>query len=277
MNSKAIHSRVDQKASGPGSAILGDLRWRPGRDTVAALISYVLVVGGLYLAFQVFTTDSVAANFITFGPVTLAGLGVALPLLYTVVVRRRPVADLGLTARGLVPSLILSLVLGWDTYRNTLATLGAGWTQEVVPLVAMSLTVGLFEAIFFRGWLQMRFEEAFGLVPGLVLGALCYSAYHVGYGMSWDELLFLFGLGLTFGGFFRLTKNVAVLWPLYTPIGGLYTNLSEGLTMPFEATYGFLLTLGLMATAITVAARWRPKGKRAQAVRDAARSVGGSA
>jgi membrane protease YdiL (CAAX protease family) len=59
----------------------------------------------------------------------------------------------------------------------------------------MALAVGLFEAIFFRGWLQLRFENAFGSVPGLVLGALCYSLYHIGYGMNFDELLFLFGLG----------------------------------------------------------------------------------
>jgi hypothetical protein len=89
-------------------------------------------------------------------------------------------------------------------------------------------------------------------VPGLILGALCYSLYHIGYGMNFDELLFLFGLGLTFGAFFRLTKNIFVLWPFYTPIGGLYTNLSEGLQMPFEATYGFLLTLGIMVVVILI-------------------------
>jgi hypothetical protein len=72
----------------------------------------------LYIAFQLFTTERVAANFITFGPVTLAGLGVALPVLYTVRVRHRPLADLGLTMQRLLPSLFLSLVLGWDTYRR---------------------------------------------------------------------------------------------------------------------------------------------------------------
>ena len=167
-----------------------------------------------------------------------------------------------------VPSLILSLILGWDTYRNTLANLDVAWTQDVVLLVAMTLVVGLFEAIFFRGWLQMRFEKAFGVVPGLVLGALCYSGYHVGYGMTWVEMFFLFGLGLTFGAFLRLTRNVALLWPFYTPIGGLYTNLSEGLTMPFEATYGFLLTLGLMVGVITLAARLQRGETKEDAVRD---------
>jgi hypothetical protein len=158
----------------------------------------------------------------------------------------------GLTTRHLLPSLILGLLLGWDTYRNTLATLDAVWTRQALPLVVMALSVGLFEAIFFRGWLQLRFEEAFGVVPAVVLGASCYSLYHVGYGMEWNEMLFLFGLGLVFAAVFRLTKNVAVLWPFYTPIGGLYTNLTEGLTMPFEATYGFLLTLGLMLAAVVI-------------------------
>jgi membrane protease YdiL (CAAX protease family) len=241
--------------------LLGEQRlvWRPNRDTLVALVSYGLVVAGLYTAFQVFTTERVAANFIAFGPITLAGLGVALPVLFTVLVRRRSLADVGLTTRHLLPSLILGLLLGWDTYRNTLATLDVVWSREVLPLVVMALAVGLFEAIFFRGWLQLRFEEAFGVVPAVVLGALCYSLYHVGYGMDWNEMLFLFGLGLVFAAVFRLTRNVAVLWPFYTPIGGLYTNLTDGLTMPFEATYGFLLTLGLMLAAIVTGmlVRWR--------------------
>jgi membrane protease YdiL (CAAX protease family) len=244
--------------------MLGDMHWRPKRDTLVALGSYILVVGGLFTAFQIFTTGRVAANFITFGPVTLAGLGVALPVFYTVLVRRRPLADLGLTTSQLVPSLVLGLLLGWDTYRNTIATLNIAWTRDLVPLMMMTMTVGLFEAVFFRGWLQLCFEEAFGLVPGLVLAALCYALYHIGYGMTWNEMLFLFGLGLVFAAAFRLTKNVAVLWPFYTPVGGLYSNLSEGLTLPFEATYGFVLTLGLMFAVIVVAARLRDKKQPAQ-------------
>jgi len=122
-------------------------------------------------------------------------------------------------------------------------------------LIALALTVGLFEAIFFRGWLQLRFEDAFGVIPGLVLAALAYSLYHVGYGMEAGELVFLFFLGITFGAVFRLTRSIFELWPLYTPVGGLFTNLREGLSMPFEATYGFVLTLALMVGALVLASR----------------------
>jgi membrane protease YdiL (CAAX protease family) len=157
--------------------------------------------------------------------------------------------------RALLPSLGLSLLLGWDTYRNTLATLQITSGRSLVPLIALALTVGLFEAIFFRGWLQLRFEEAFGAVPGLVLAALAYSLYHIGYGMEAGELIFLFFLGITFGAIFRLTKSIFVLWPLYTPVGGLFTNLRDGLSMPFEATYGFVLTLALMVGGLVLASR----------------------
>jgi membrane protease YdiL (CAAX protease family) len=234
--------------------LLGDVHWKPKRDTLVAVFSYILVVSALYTAFQIFTINRVAANFITFGPIALAGLGVALPVLYTVLIRKRSLNDLGITTKQILPSLALSLLLGWDTYTNTLAPMNVNWTRNQVPLIVMAIAVGLFEAVFFRGWLQMRFEKAFGLVPGLILGAFCYSIYHVGYGMNSEEMLFLFGLGLTFGAFFRLTKNIFILWPFYTPIGSIYTNLSEGLTLPFEATYGFLITIGLMAGVIIYAA-----------------------
>jgi membrane protease YdiL (CAAX protease family) len=247
--------------------LLQGLRWQPGRDTLVALLSYLLVVAALYVAFQLFTTERVAANFITFGPLGLGLIGIGIPLFYTVVVRERSLADVGITTRHLLPSLGLGLLLGYDTYRNTLATLDVTWGTSVLPLVVMALAVGLFEAIFFRGWLQLRFEEAFGVVPGLLLAALCYSLYHVGYGMDVQELVMLFFLGVTFGAMFRLTKNVFLLWPFYTPVGGLFTNLSEGLVMPFEASYGFLLTLGLMAALIVVAWRMRQSRKPATQAR----------
>ena len=157
------------------TSFLGDIHWKPNHDTWVALGTYILVVSALYLAFQVFTVDRVAANFITFGPITLAGVGIALPVLYTILVRRRPLSDLGITRHQLVPSLILGVLLAWDTYTNTLDAMNVTWTRSHVPLILMALAVGLFEAIFFRGWLQLRFEAAFGLVPGLILSALCYS------------------------------------------------------------------------------------------------------
>ena len=81
----------------------GDVHWRSDHDTLVAWIAYVLVVAGLFTVFLVFTTERVAANLITLGPIALAGPGVAFPVRYTVLVRRRSLADLGLTADQPLP------------------------------------------------------------------------------------------------------------------------------------------------------------------------------
>jgi uncharacterized protein len=158
--------------------------------------------------------------------------------------------------KRILPSLGIGLVLGYNTYVNTVAKIALPGINSLIPLVAMSMTVGFFEAVFFRGWMQLRFEEAFGAVPAILFASVFYSLYHIGYGMSISEMWFLFTLGLQFSLAFRLTKNILVLWPLYTWIGGLYTNLMEGLVLPFEATYGFVIVHVMMLVSIIAVYRY---------------------
>jgi hypothetical protein len=72
------------------------LRSRGDRADLAAIVGlYVAVVAGLWLAFVVFTTDNVLGLFLSYG--TALVVGVAGPAFYTVWLRRRPLASLGLT------------------------------------------------------------------------------------------------------------------------------------------------------------------------------------
>ena len=80
----------------------------------------------------------------------------------------------------------------------TLTRLNYPSLETWLPLLVMAITVGLFEAIFFRGFLQNRLEAAFGIVPAVALAAALYGLYHVGYGMGWEEIEFLTGLGVVY-------------------------------------------------------------------------------
>jgi len=91
--------------------------------------------------------------------------------------------------------------------------------SSLLPLAALSLTIGLFEAVFWRGWVLLRLEEAFGIVPAILLGSLLYAAYHVGYAMPTSEIAFLFLVGVMYAVAFRLTRSVFILWPLFQPMG----------------------------------------------------------
>jgi uncharacterized protein len=128
-----------------------------------------------------------------------------------------------------------------------------------VPLVALALAIGFFEAVFWRGWVLLRLEEAFGIIPAILLGSVLYAAYHVGYGMPASEMTTLFFVGVIFAVVFRLTKNVFILWPIFQPMGQLVTLIKDGLTLPLAAALGFVEVLILMFVFVWLAARRQRK------------------
>ena len=117
-----------------------------------------------------------------------------------------------------------------------------------VPLLLMSVVVGHFEAVFFRGFIQTRLEASFGLVTGILGAAALYAFYHVGYGMAAGEMALLLVLGLGYAAAFRLVGNILVLWPLLVPLGSVYNNLQSGdIELPWISIVDFgeaLLAIG---------------------------------
>jgi hypothetical protein len=128
------------------------------RDLAAVLGLYAAVVALYRLAFVGFTPQRVLGLFLSFAGALL--LGVAGPVVYTVWIRRRPLRSLGVGTHNLRPTLVLAVLLGGIQFVIMFwgYTLPApvGW----VPLLVLSLTVGLFEAIFFRGFVQGRLEDS---------------------------------------------------------------------------------------------------------------------
>jgi membrane protease YdiL (CAAX protease family) len=117
-------------------------------------------------------------------------------VIYTVWMRRRPLADLGLTTKNWREAVGLGLVLAAIQYFLTLYGYRLPAPIDWVPLLTMSLMVGPFEAIFFRAFIQTRLIASFGPIPGVVGAAALYALYYVGYGMGAREMMFLFALGL---------------------------------------------------------------------------------
>jgi membrane protease YdiL (CAAX protease family) len=216
-------------------------------------VLYLAVVALFRLAFTVFTATNVLGLFLCFG----AGLvlGVAAPVFYTVG-RGRSLSDLGLWLGNWQEAVVLGLVLAAIQFAITLWGYALPAPVDWVPLLVMSLTVGAFETVFFRGFVQTRLSASLGPIPGVALAAALYAAYHVGYGMTGEGMIFLFGLGVVYAVAFALVRNVLVLWPLLTPLGSFFNNLSTGdIELPWEAILGFADVLGLMAAAVWLGRR----------------------
>lgn len=237
------------------------VRWKPGKDLMAVAISWLLVVASLYTA-TVFVGSEVwggMAYFALYAGVGATLFGVGLPLYWMVVVQRRPLSDLGLTTRWLGLSLVLQLVFAALQFAGTLARTQLPSFEEFAPLIALSLAIGFFEAVFWRGWVLLRLEESFGTIPAILLGSALYAMYHIGYGMPSSEMIFLFFIGIMFAVVFRLTRNVFILWPIFQPMGQLVTLIKDGLQLPLLASVGFLEALIVMLVLVWLAARYHKK------------------
>jgi uncharacterized protein len=235
-----------------------DLAWLRGnvdlQDLVVVVGLYTLIVAGFRLAFTVFTEANTWGLFLSFAASLL--LGVIAPIVYTVWLRQRPLASLGIGFGNWRTTSILALVFAGVQFAMTLARVEYPQPEIWLPLLAMALAVGAFESVFFRGFIQNRLEASFGLAPAVAVAAGLYGLYHVGYGMGGEEIGFLVGLGIVYAVAFRAAGSILVLWPLLTPLGSLFNQLQASeLVLPLAAILGFVDILGLMVAAIWLAIR----------------------
>lgn len=237
------------------------VRWKPNKDLALVALSWLLVVGALYTATVIVGTEAWGgmAYFVLYAVIGATLFGIGLPLYWMVVVRQRPLADLGLTTRWLGLSIVLQLLFAALQYMGTLAKAQLPPFEEFLPLIALSLAIGFFEAVFWRGWVLLRLEESFGTIPAILLGSALYSAYHIGYAMPASEMIFLFFIGVMFAVVFGLTKNIFILWPVFQPMGQLVTLVKDGLKLPLLASIGFFEVLIVMLVLVWLAARYHKK------------------
>jgi membrane protease YdiL (CAAX protease family) len=226
----------------------------PGHELLVMVALYALVVALLSVAFRGFGTERTVGLFLSFGLALV--IGVAGPVYYTVWVQRRPLADLGLTWGNRRRTVLLALLFAGVQFSITLWGYDLPRPVDWVPLLFMALVVGVFESIFFRGFIQTRLQERLGDVPGVLAAAAAYGAYHVGYGMGVSEMLFLTGLGVIYATAFALTHSVVVLWPLLTPLGSLFAQVEGGdIELPWASIAGFADVLVLMLIVLWLARR----------------------
>lgn len=231
--------------------------WKIDRADIAAVaILYVAVVGLFKLAFAGFGTTNTLWFFLAFAAGML--VGVVGPIVYFVWVRHRSLAALGIALRNLRSTVALALVFAAAQFAVTLWNVTLPQPVDWVPLLSMALAVGVFEAVFFRGFIQGALEPIFGAAPALGIGAALYALYHFGYGMGPSEMLFLFGLGVVYTVAFRITNNLLAIWPLLTPLGSFFVQVRSGELsgqLPWMSILGFVDIVALMAVAIWLARR----------------------
>ena len=161
---------------------LFSFRWKPNLDTGVVVISWVLVTSSLYTATKI-VTPAVGGGipyFLIYAILTALILGIGVPLLWMVIYRKRPIKDLGITRDKLGTSLILQLIFSLVLYFTAFKGLELPAYEVLVPLVALALTIGFFEAVFWRGWVLLAWRNP--SVSSLQLSLVRFSMHFT----MWD-------------------------------------------------------------------------------------------
>ena len=78
--------------------------------------------------------------------------------------------------------------------------------QFIALIFMISVGAGVFEELFFRGYLQTRFVERWGTIPGIVVASLLFGLVH----HDWAHSSFAFIVGLWLGWIAEKTGSIRV-------------------------------------------------------------------
>jgi len=145
----------------------------------------------------------------------------------------------------------------FSSFRLRQMAAGVAW----LPHLLFNAVI-LWEPFFVYAWLQLRFDRAFGIVPGVLLAGLSFAAYHIGtYPPS--GLIILLVSGLVYTAIFRLTSNLLIVWPFVWAIASSIGSLMGGMQFAWSqvAIWSVILLIQLSFIGYTW---WKQSKKEAQ-------------
>lgn len=210
--------------------------WNPSIDTLVAFITLVLMAGGGYYLMVHLPAglSKTAYNFfVTF-------LLVIFPVWWVLRRQKGSLKDLGIKKKGLILSLVISiLITSYFLYYALSAYSFYG--ANLIPHFLTNALI-LWEPFFIFCWLQLRFDKAFGIIPGILLAGLSMGVYHIGtYPMP--EVIGLALFGVLFAAIFRITSNLLIMWPLTWSTSSAVGTLKGGLLLGWNDAFLAIVVL----------------------------------
>lgn len=193
------------------------------------------------VALVVFCALSVLSRFVGLMFVVVVLGAIAFPLAWARLTRDW--AAIGFTQRN------LGAAVGWGLAAGLPVAAVIWFTTEhkASPLLLVQLAVGVpiwmlimspFQELFFRGWLQPRFQAGLGRWPGLIVASVSFALWHLCPPFeqaqivpvaSLSGMLFTLGMGLLFGYAFERTGNIVAPWLAHV-MAGLTLVLTGSMT-----------------------------------------------
>ena len=227
--------------------------WSPNSDTLMALLTEITMIALYWI-----TTHLLSSGWdgvFIFGVLTNLGLNVLFPVWWIAYHRKQPLSELGITTKHWLLSLFAGVVLAiFSSIRLQQMATSVNWLPQI-----LFNAVILWEPFFVFSWLQLRFDRAFGIVPGVLLAGLSFTAYHI-CSFPPTMLIVLLIIGLIYAAIFRLTSNLLIIWPFTWSVASSIGTLMGGIHFTWKqvAIWSVILLIQLGFISYTW---WRQTSK----------------
>jgi len=225
-------------------ASIKEIRFKPRQDTLLALVT-------LFLFWPVYYFSGAGETLLDFLLWFVIGnliLNVLFPAYYITIIKKEPIYQLGIKREGWIPALVVSIVLVLFFLPGLFEAAEGIPIEAVIPHIIANGII-LWEPFFVYGWLQNRYERAFGTVPAIVLAGISFGLYHIGT-YPLEGVFTLAAFGLFFGVIYRLLKrNLIVLWPLTWAVASSIGTVEEFL---FDWDVVFIWAIVLLISVIAL-------------------------
>ena len=227
--------------------IIGIRKWinfEPESDTWLALASIV----GMTAIYNLNTHLGYEHPFIFFFGFIFLGhlcLNTILPAYVVLKMRGEGFEGLGIRRDWLLTSICISTLLAMSVYPSLKVVL-KGFDGDSLPNIAYN-AIALWEPLFVFGWLQLRFERAFGIIAGIFMAALGFAIYHIG-SFPLESLFVLFFSGVFYGVIFAIVRNLIVLIPMTWAVASTIGTIEGGFSFDWPTVwiYGGVLILQII-------------------------------
>lgn len=227
------------------------IKWEPNLDILVALLSLAWMTFAYYTMHHTESTLFIVCGFTLF---TNLMVNVVFPAWWVVGCRKQPLSELGITTHHWLPSLLISLAIaGFYALQLQPVLEKEDWLPRI-----LYCTLCLWEPFFIHGWLQLRFERAFGTLPGILMAGFGLTIFHVGSTPS-RFLLELFLSGIVFAALFRLTRNILMLWPVGWALASTVGTAQTGTTFTWMIVATYVVVVVLQLSFVAFMGWWQAR------------------
>jgi len=212
-------------------------RWNLNVDLLAAVATLLLMWASYYGLFNLYKSNTLAQFFI-FIILTNILLNVMFPVWWVTRYKKRPLSDLGISKKLIIPSIFICVALAiWKGVQLPELIQGVDW----LPQLIMSALI-FFEPFFVFGWLQIRFEKSFGIIPAIILAASSFIIYQIGSAPT-NDVIAMFPEYLLLATAFGVTNNVIAVWPIYWCVGSTVNQLRLGMHSDWDTVAAYIFAI----------------------------------